>query len=133
MKQKLQNTLNTAKQYLPMMIANIVFALVFCVLMWGSERNEGYISSTQLLIVLLLPLYFAFHGIMSYILTKRIWIPHLIFFVSTWIFLPLSSFDFRFHLLFTIEWLFWPVISSLISVLPAFLTMVFYKLLAVKK
>jgi len=128
-----QKVFDTIKRYAPLFLANILCTAIFCVLMWWSEKNgqhpDQYITGIQLFILILVPIYFAVHGVLSYVLTKKVLLPNFVLFVFLWIFVPLATFDFRLYLLFTVQWLFVPVLGFSISVVMSFFAMIFHKFL----
>ena len=128
-----QKVFDTIKRYAPLFLANILCTAIFGVLMWWSEKNghdpDQYISGIQLFILILVPIYFAVHGVLSYVLTKKVLLPNFVLFVFLWIFVPLATFDFRLYLLFTVQWLFVPVLGFSISVVMSFFAMIFHKFL----
>ena len=96
----------TLKRYIPVLILNAMLFVVWALIMTTAD-DWGALFCFFLCLL--------FHGVLSYLLTKKVIVPALILFFSWWILIPLITLDFRFNLLLSIQWLFEPILGTVIS------------------
>ncbi len=102
-------------------LADFIFLLCFVT----SFEIEGYVSEggfkvADVFMLLVIPLYSIFYGVLTNRYIKKIFIPNLILFVIVWIGVPI--FNLRFHPrdVFSLQAVIWPCIMMVFSIISSF-------------
>ena len=69
----------------------LIFLGAILVYVFFENETYGLFSYYDIYMLIIMPMYAIFHGILSYVVVKKIWLPNIILFVVSWMVYPIIA------------------------------------------